>query len=108
MRNDLKVKRSSGNIFADLGLPEADKLRVKAQIVAAISNQIRNQGLTQTAAAVRMGLKQPDVSKLLDGRFEGFSMERLLGFLLALGNDVTIGVEPANETHAPRLKLALA
>jgi predicted XRE-type DNA-binding protein len=108
MKNDLKVKRSNGNIFADLGLPDAEKLRIKAQIVAAIGNQIRHQGLTQMAAAERMGVKQPDVSKLMDGRFEGFSMERLLGFLLALGNDVTIGVEPANENHAPCLRLALA
>ncbi len=102
------IKRGSGNIFADLGLPDAQKLRVKAQIVAAISNQIRSQRLTQIAAAERMGLKQPDVSKLLDGRFEGFSLERLLGFLLALGNNITIGVEPANENDPPSLRLSCA
>ena len=109
MKNDMTVKRSSGNIFADLGLQDADKLQLKAQIVLAIGNQIRDRGLTQAAAAMRIGLKQPDVSKLLDGRFEGFSLERLLGFLLALGNNVTIGIDAAaNENNAPgRLKLAL-
>ena len=81
---------------------------MKAQIVVAIGNQIRNQNLTQAAAAEKIGLRQPDVSKLLDGRFEGFSLERLIGFLLALGNDITIDVGPTNDNYAPgRLKLAL-
>ncbi len=108
MNSDLKVKRGSGNVYADLGLPDADKIKVKAQIVAAISNQIRDRGLTQAAAAEKMGLKQPDVSRLLDGRFDGFSLERLIGFMLALGNQVRIEVEPANENHPPTLSLAFA
>lgn len=106
----INVKRSSGNIFADLRLPDADSLQLKAQIVAAIGNLIKQQGLTQTAAAKKIGLKQPDVSKLLDGRFEGFSLERLLGFLVMLGNRVTIEVQPDNESteRGPRLVLAQA
>jgi predicted XRE-type DNA-binding protein len=111
MKKDMTVKRSSGNIFADLGLPDAENHKLKAQIVAAIANQIRAEKLTQTAAAERIGLKQPDVSKLLDGRFEGFSLERLLGFLIALGNDVTIDVGPSNDNYSSgrgHLKLALA
>ncbi|WP_316232718.1 helix-turn-helix transcriptional regulator [Bradyrhizobium sp. SZCCHNPS2010] len=112
MKNDMTVKRSSGNIFADIGLPNAENHLVKAQIVVAVGNLIRSQNLTQAAAAEKMGLKQPDVSKLLDGRFEGFSLERLIGFLLALGNDVTIEFGPSNDNNAPtgkgHLKLAHA
>jgi predicted XRE-type DNA-binding protein len=100
MKKNLPVKRGSGNIFADIGLPDAEKHLVKAQIVVAIGNLIRNQDLTQAAAARKMGLKQPDVSKLLDGRLEGFSLERLIGFLLALGNDVTIEFGPTNDNVA--------
>jgi predicted XRE-type DNA-binding protein len=112
MKRDTTVQRTRGNIFADLGLPDAENHLVKAQIVLAIGNQIRDQKLTQVVAAERIGLKQPDVSKLLDGRFEGFSLERLIGFLLALGNDVTIDVAPSNDNSSPtrpgRLKVALA
>jgi predicted XRE-type DNA-binding protein len=112
MKNDMTVKRSSRNIFADIGLPDSENHLVKAQIVIAVGNLIKSQNLTQTAAAAKMGLKQPDVSKLLDGRFEGFSLERLIGFLLALGNDVTIEVGPSNDNNAPtsggRLRLAHA
>jgi predicted XRE-type DNA-binding protein len=108
MKNDMTVKRSRGNVFADIGLPNADKHHVKAQIVVAIGNQIRNQKLTQAAAAEKIGIKQPDVSKLLDGRFEGFSLERLIGFLLVLGNDVTIDIGSSNDNFPGRFKLALA
>ena len=112
MKKDIPVKRGSGNIFADIGLPNAEDHLVKAQIVAAIGNLIRNQKLTQTAAAKKIGLKQPDVSRLLDGRFEGFSLERLIALLLALGSDVTIEVGPSNGNAAPagpgQLKVELA
>jgi predicted XRE-type DNA-binding protein len=101
MKNDMTVKRSSGNIFADIGLPNAEDHLVKAQIVATIGNLIRNQKLTQTVAAEKIGLKQPDVSRLLDGHFEGFSLERLIALLLALGTNVTIEVGPSNDNDAP-------
>jgi predicted XRE-type DNA-binding protein len=101
MKNAMTVKRSSGNIFADIGLPNAEDHLVKAQIVATIGNLIRKQKLTQRAAAEKIGLKQPDVSRLLDGRFEGFSLERLIALLLALGSDVTIEVGPSNDDYAP-------
>jgi predicted XRE-type DNA-binding protein len=108
MKNDLKVKRSSAHVFADIGLPHHKKLPIKAPIVAAIGNSIRAQMLTQVAAGERMGARQPDVCRLLNGGFEKFSLERLLGYLLALGNDVTIDVRPTNDDCAPcRIKLAL-
>ena len=112
MKNDMTVKKSSGNIFADIGLPNAEDHLVKAQIVVTIGNLIRNQKLTQRAAAEKIGLKQPDVSRLLDGRFEGFSLERLIALLLALGSDVTIEVGPSNANNSPvgpgRLKVEFA
>ena len=108
MKNDLKVKRSSAHVFADIGLPHQKKLPIKAPIVAAIGNSIRAQMLTQVAAGERMGVKQPAVCRLLNGKFANFSLERLLGCLLALGNDVTIDVRPTNDDCAPcRVKLAL-
>lgn len=101
MKNDLPVKRSSGNVFTDLGFPDSETQLLKSQIVSAVANLIREQGLTQTAAAQKMGLKQPDVSRLLDGRTDGFSLERLLGLLVMLGHRVTIEAEAANENYAP-------
>jgi predicted XRE-type DNA-binding protein len=109
MKNDIPVKRGSGNVFADLGLPDADTLLLKSQIVAAIGNLIRAQGLTQAATARKIGLTQPDVSRLLEGRVDGFSLERLLGLLVALGQKVTIEViEVANENNEPGPRLVFA
>jgi predicted XRE-type DNA-binding protein len=110
VKNDISVRRGSGNVFADLGLDDADTLLLKAQIVSAIGTLISEQGLTQTAAAVKMGLKQPDVSRLMDGQVDGFSLERLLGLLVKLGQKVRVEVEPANDDTAsgPRLVFAHA
>jgi predicted XRE-type DNA-binding protein len=90
MAKDAKVgiEPSSGNVFADLGLPGAGEHAVKAELVTRIRR------LTQAAAGRIMGLKQPDVSKMLRGEFRGYSVERLLGFLVALGHDVEIVVKP--------------
>jgi predicted XRE-type DNA-binding protein len=93
MKEKHSVTRSSGNIFADLGLPNADEHMLKAQVVVFIGRVIKDRHLTQRAAAAEMGIAQPDVSNLLRGRFEGFSLERLLGFALALGSDVEIKVK---------------
>jgi predicted XRE-type DNA-binding protein len=92
------VTRGSGNIFADLGLPDADEHMLKARVVMFIGKRIEQLELTQQAAAKRMGVKQTDVSNILRGRFEGFSLERLLGFVRALGSDVEIKLKrPAND-----------
>jgi predicted XRE-type DNA-binding protein len=82
----LRMKQTTrGNIFADLGLPNADEHALKARLVIYIDKMVEQAGLTQQAAAKKMGISQPDVSNLLRGRFEGFSFERLLGFVRALG-----------------------
>ena len=99
------VTRGGGNIFADLGLPNADEHMLKARLVICIDKMIEQAGLTQQAAAKKMGISQPDVSNLLRGRFEGFSLERLLGFVRALGSDVEIKVKRRPQGEEGRLSL---
>jgi len=91
-RKNQTVTRGSGNIFADLGLPDADEHMLKARVVMFIDKRIAQLGLTQQAAANRMGISQSDVSKMLRGRFENFSLERLLRLVRLLGSDVEIKV----------------
>jgi predicted XRE-type DNA-binding protein len=98
MSEDIKVTRSSGNVFADLGLPDADHLLAKADLAIEISSIIEDRGLTQAEAAEIMGVDQPKVSALVRGRLDGFSMERLYRFLNALGRDVEIVVRPTPES----------
>lgn len=88
----IRVTRSSGNIYADLGLPDAEELRVKAGVVVAIDHAIKLHKLTQTAAAERTGIAQPDLSKILRGRFSGVSLWKLLEAAAKLGIDVKIGM----------------
>jgi predicted XRE-type DNA-binding protein len=103
------VTRSSGNIFADLGLPHADEHMLKARVAIFIGKRIDELALTQQSAAKRMGLSQPDVSNLLRGRFEGFSLGRLLSCVRALGNDVEIKVKrPSHDDdHEGRMSLMM-
>ena len=87
------IERSSGNVFADLGFPDAETHALKAALVHRIAKLIKQEGLTQAEAAKRMGISQPDVSKMLKGQFRPFSLERLMRFLNALGQDVEITVK---------------
>jgi predicted XRE-type DNA-binding protein len=91
----IKVTRGSGNVFADLGLPQPEERLAKAALAGELARLIRGKGLTQKAAAERLEIDQPKVSHLLHGRLAGFSTERLMGFLTALGRDVEIVVKAA-------------
>jgi predicted XRE-type DNA-binding protein/phage-related protein len=84
----------SGNVFKDLGIPNAEEHLVKAQLVFKIETIMKDRGLKQAEAAGLLGVKQPDVSKMLRGDFRQFSVERLLRFLVALDHDVEIIVKP--------------
>ena len=84
----------SRNVFKDLGLPNAEEHLVKAQLVYKIDTIMKDRGLKQSEAADLLGVKQPDVSKMLCGDFRQFSVERLLRFLVALDQDVEIVVKP--------------
>lgn len=79
------VTSSSGNVFADLGLKNPEELKTKAYIVSLISKVIRENSWTQSEAAEILELKQPDVSNLIKGKLERFSLDRLFGFLAKLG-----------------------
>ncbi|NES98328.1 MAG: XRE family transcriptional regulator [Desertifilum sp. SIO1I2] len=94
MSDQIKVQSSSGNVFADLGLANSDELLIKAELVRQISNLIDAKRLTQTEAAKILGIDQPKVSALLNGKLSGFSIDRLFKFLNALGNDVEIRIIP--------------
>ena len=93
--NRTRFTRSSGNVFADIGLPNAEEHRLKADVAAYIGKLINKHGLTQTAAAVKLGVAQPDISRILRGQLSGYSLERLLAIVRDLGNDVEIKVKPA-------------
>lgn len=108
MKNKIKSTKSSGNVFADLGLPGAHEDLIKADIVLAIAARIKAKGLTQAEVSKLIRLAQPDVSKLLRGHFAGYSFERLFGFLTALGENVTIAISPAKSKKRARLELELA
>lgn len=94
MSKELDYEIGSGNVFADLGLPDAEELKAKADLLIEIRQIIEERGLTQADAAEVMGIDQPKVSALVRGKLEGFSMERLYRFLNALGRDVEIVVKP--------------
>lgn len=104
MTGQIEHEKSSGNVFADIGLPNADEHLVKAKLVFKIDALMRERGLKQVEAANLFGVKQPDVSKMLRGDFRQFSVERLMRFLVALGQDVEIVVKPhCGPSPAPAL-----
>jgi len=97
----------SGNVFKDLGVPNADEHFVKAQLVFKIDRLMKERGLKQIEAAGLFGIRQPDVSKMLRGEFRQFSVERLLRFLVALDQDVEIVVKPHRARgHSPALHVS--
>jgi predicted XRE-type DNA-binding protein len=101
MNNQTQSHYGSDNIFADIGLSNADELLVKAQLVNQISDLIEARQLTQVQAAEILGVDQPKVSALLRGKISGFSIDRLFRFLNALGSDVEIRVVAKLQTTTP-------
>ena len=94
MKRKMDFEVDSDNVFADIGLPNAEEHLIKAQLVFKIDGLLRKRGMKQVEAAKLFGVKQPDVSKMLRGDFRQFSVERLMRFLVALGQDVEIVVKP--------------
>jgi predicted XRE-type DNA-binding protein len=99
---DTHVRRGTKNVFADLEFPDAETHLLKAELVTRIQRVITAQELTQVAAAKRMGLSQPDVSRLLNGQFREVSVERLMRMLTRLGFDVDITIRNHGKAVAPR------
>jgi predicted XRE-type DNA-binding protein len=98
---DIEAHEGSGNVFADLGLPDADELILKSRLVIELRRLIAGRGLTQSAAAERLGITQPDLSHLLRGRLRGVSVERLLRMLTAFDQDVEIVLRPHERAGEP-------
>ena len=95
----VSITESTGNVFADLGLPNPEQEMMKARLTLQIYRIIRERGLTQTEAAKTLGIKQPHVSLLMRNRAGSFSVGRLMEFLTALGQDVEIAVRPSRKQH---------
>lgn len=98
------VEFSSGNLWADIGRPDADEALARAELMSRVADIIRERRLTQARAAEILGTNQPTVSDLMRGKMSRFSLERLIAFLNALGRDVEITVRqrPAGSTRAAR------
>ncbi len=93
-RKSAEIERSSGNVFTDLGLPDAVELDTKMRLAVAINRLLTAKHLTQADAAARLSINQPKISALKNYKLEGFSVERLMGFLTALGSDIEIRIGP--------------
>jgi len=91
------VEPSSGNAFADLGLADAAALNTKVRLAAEINRLIKDRRLTQVSAAECLEVSQPKISALKSYKLDGFSVERLMSLLLALGQDVEIRISPGDE-----------
>ena len=108
-REKIEVHESSGNVFADLGLPDAEELLLKSQIAVELHRAIKARKLTQSAAAKLIGIAQPDLSNVLRGRFRGFSTERLMRMVTAFGRDIDIIVKaPKSKRQPGRIRLLTA
>lgn len=103
----VEMHHGSGNVFADLGLADSEKLKIKTGLVIEIRKAMRSLGLTQQDAAKRMGISQPKVSDMMRGDFTNLSERKLMDCLTRLGYDIEIKVRPAN-TEIGHLMLAAA
>lgn len=102
-----RFEPGSGNVFNDLGLAEPEEALARARLADAIEEVVRRRGLTQTQAAEIIGVDQPTVSKVMNGRLDGFSQERLMRYLTALGAHVEIVVHPAKDDEEGRVTVSV-
>ena len=98
MTRKSKIEAGSGNVFADLGLPDAGPHFLKAQIVAEIYRLATLRKLTQAQVCKRLGISQPEVSRMFKGHFREYSVERLMEFLTSFDRDVEIIVRPRKKS----------
>ncbi|MEO4040165.1 helix-turn-helix transcriptional regulator [Hoeflea sp. CAU 1731] len=101
----IEFESGSGNVFADLGLHDAPELKLKAAIVGMINAIIRDRDLTQHQAADLLGVPQPKISALKNGKLRGFSLERLLDFMVKLDRNVEISIRNAQRDERPGFSL---
>lgn len=99
---ELEIEVGSGNVFADLGLDDAPELKLKATIAGQINSIVHHRHLNQRKAAEILGVPQPKVSALQNGKIHGFSLEKLLSFMVRLNRDVEIGFKKVASHQDPR------
>jgi|CXWL01.1.fsa_nt_gi predicted XRE-type DNA-binding protein len=102
------IQESSGNVFADLGFVDPASHRLKAELVRKIDSILKARGLTQSAAACLIGIGQPDLSRLLQGRFRNMSAERLLRMLTRLDCEADISVQREGRSIGAAIHLEAA
>ena len=95
----IKVETGSGNVFEDLEFPDPELEVFKATLMLQIYRIIKQRKLTQVAAGKILGIRQPNVSRLMRGSSGVYSVDRLIEFLTALGQDVEIVIKPARKKH---------
>ena len=94
-----KIEKGSMNVYADLGIADADEMLVKAQLASKIAEIIKLRKLTQTQASSLLGMTQPKLSNMLRGRFRGISEAKMLECMTLLGRDVQIVVKPVSRSR---------
>ena len=100
-KGDLQIRASSGNVFADLQLANSEEKQTKLKLAVALNRVLDRSGLSQAEAAQRLSVNQPKVSALRNYRLEGFSVERLIGFVTALNCDVDIVIRGKSRSSRP-------
>ena len=95
-----KIEQGSTNVYADLGLENAEEMLVKAQLTTKIGEIIKRRKLTQVQAAELLGMTQPKLSNLLRGQFRGISEAKMLECLTRLGRNIEIVVKPAGRSQS--------
>jgi predicted XRE-type DNA-binding protein len=90
----MNIELSSGNVYADIGVSDAEEMLLKAQLASRIADLIQDKGLTQTQAAVMLGISQCKLSLMLRGQFRGLSEAKMLDCLARLGRDIQIVIGP--------------
>ena len=98
---------SSGNVFADLGVAQPEEALLKADLALTISELIEQRGLTQKEAAALLGETQPHISQLVRGQLRGFSVERLMRLIMALGQEVEVSIRPRPADAPPSPRVAV-
>lgn len=104
----VSIEKSSGNVFADLGLAEPEELKTKLVLAVQLNERIKALGLKQADLAKRLGIAQPNVSALQNYRLDNFSSEKLLEFFNALGYDVDLLIRPAPSTRRGAMQVLMA
>lgn len=100
MKDETRFTPSSGNVFADMGVPNPEEHHAKAQIAVQIARLMSEQQITQAEMARRLGVTQPQISALMRGRWEGISLEKLFRLLTVLDTDISITLTPKQGEHA--------